>query len=185
MNACRKGERALIFSYEESADQLIRNMNSIGLKLAPLVSKKLLRIHAARPSLQGLEQHLVAMYDDVVEFEPSVVVVDPVSNLSQEDTISAMPTLVRLIDMLKQKQITGIFTSLTNATSSYWGDSEVGISSLMDTWLLLRNDEADDERNRTIFVLKSRGMPHSNKVRGFLITDKGVRVTDQTLPEAR
>ena len=183
VNACRKGERALIFSYEESADQLIRNMNSIGLKLAPLVSKKLLRIHSARPTLQGLEQHLVAMYDDVMEFEPSLVVVDPISNLSQEDRCNAMPTLTRLIDMLKKKQITGIFTSLTSATANFWETSEVGISSLMDTWLLLRNEETHGERNRTLFVLKSRGMSHSNKVRGFLITDKGVKVTAQNPPE--
>ncbi len=177
--ACRRGEKAIIFAYEESADQLVRNMASIGLKLAPFINKGLLKIHASRPTLQGLEQHLVTMHDDIMEFGPRLVVIDPISNLSLDEGANEVkPTLMRLIDILKRKGITAVFTSLVSADSTYNEQSEVGVSSLMDTWLLLRNVESNGERNRTIFVLKSRGMQHSNKVREFIMSDKGINLVD-------
>jgi circadian clock protein KaiC len=177
--ACRRGEKAIIFAYEESADQLVRNMSSIGLKLAPFIKKGLLQIHASRPTLQGLEQHLVAMHDDIMEFKPRLVVIDPISNLSLDaGSNEVKPTLMRLIDILKRKQITAVFTSLVSSDSTYNEQSEVGVSSLMDTWLLLRNVESNGERNRTIFVLKSRGMQHSNKVREFIMSDSGINLVD-------
>jgi circadian clock protein KaiC len=174
---CRRGERALLFAYEESPAQLLRNMSSIGIDLAPWLKKGLLQIHASRPTMQGLEQHLVTMHDTVLDFRPSVVIVDPISNLTLDRTETEVkPTLMRLIDFLKQQQITSFFTSLTagGSATNMPEDSEVGVSSLMDTWLLLRNTEFNGERNRTIFVLKSRGMPHSNQVREFVLTDAGI-----------
>jgi len=185
--ACKRGEKALLFSYEESAKQLIRNMRSIGLDLGPFERKGLLKIHSARPTLQGLEQHLVAMHDEVMEFDPTVVVVDPISNLTLEHEESEMkPTLMRLIDLLKKKGITALFTSLTTGKGkSVIETSEVGVSSLMDTWLLLRNVEYNGERNRTIFVLKSRGMGHSNQVREFVMTDHGIDLVDVYLGSDR
>ena len=178
--ACKRGERALLFAYEESASQLIRNMASIGIDLKTHVRKGLLQIHSSRPTLQGLEQHLVAMHDIVLKFQPSVVVVDPISNLTIEHRETEIkPTLMRLIDFLKKGHITALFTSLT--TGGYGRvieDSEVGVSSLMDSWLLLRHIEYNGERNRTLIVLKSRGMQHSNQVREFQMTDKGIDLVD-------
>ena len=177
--ACKRGERALIFAYEESPDQLVRNMASIGCKLKPYIAKGLLRIHATRPTLQGLEQHLVAMHDEGIGFDPSVVVIDPISNLSlEEHGKDVKPTLMRLIDILKQRQTTAVFTSLVSNEAASKETSEVGVSSLMDTWLLLRHVESNGERNRALFVLKSRGMSHSNKVREFVMTDRGVKLID-------
>jgi len=174
--AAKRRERAIMFAYEESSAQLIRNMRSIGLDLEPYVKKGLLQIHSSRPTLQGLEQHLVMMHDEIAQFKPSLVVVDPISNLSLEDgTAEVKPTLLRLIDLIKKQGITAVFTSLTTDENVAGAEtSEVGVSSLMDTWLLLRNHEYDGERNRTIFVLKSRGMNHSNQVREFVMTDDGI-----------
>jgi circadian clock protein KaiC len=179
--ACRRGERALFFAYEESPAQILRNMSSIGIDLAPWLKKGLLEIHASRPTMQGLEQHLVTMHDMVVDFRPGVVIVDPISNLTLDRSESEVkPTLMRLIDFLKQQQITSLFTSLTaeGTATEVPEDSQVGVSSLMDTWLLLRNAEFNGERNRTIFVLKSRGMAHSNQVREFILSDKGIDLVD-------
>lgn len=177
--ACRRGERTLLFAYEESSEQLLRNMRSIGIALAPWVKKGLLQIHCSRPSMHGLEQHLVLMHETVLAFRPSVVIVDPISNLTLDDSDREVkPTLMRLIDFLKQQQITSVFTSLTSdgtATSAPEA-SLLGISSLMDTWLLLRNVEFNGERNRLIYVLKSRGMAHSNQVREFLLSDAGIEL---------
>lgn len=157
--ACRRGERALLFSYEESAEQITRNMHSIGVRLGHWVKKGLLTIHASRPTLQGLEQHLVAIHDLVTSFQPAVVAIDPITNLTtQRNESEVTPTLMRLIDFLKTKGITTFFTSLTNGSASTAAEnSQVGVSSLMDTWLLLRNHEWNGERNRTLFVLKARG----------------------------
>ncbi len=184
--ACRRGERVLLFSYEESSAQIVRNMGSIGIDLEPWVKKGLLRIHASRPTLYGLEQHLVMMHDAVSDFRPSVVVVDPISNLSLHRNASEVrPTLMRLIDFLKQQQITTLFTSLTPGSGETLEDSQLGVSSLMDTWLLLRNVEFNGERNRTIYVLKSRGMAHSNQVREFVLGDKGIDLVDVYLGAER
>jgi circadian clock protein KaiC len=176
---CRRGERALFFAYEESMPQLLRNMRSIGLNLAPWVDKGLLHIHATRPTLQGLEQHLVFMHELVRTFKPSVVIVDPISNLSiQEHDAALKPTLMRLIDALKKHGCTALFTSLTSDAVNVVAESQAGVSSLMDTWLLLANLAYNGERTRTLQVLKSRGMPHSNQVREFVFTDHGVNLVD-------
>lgn len=179
--ACRRGERALFFAYEESTAQIVRNMRSIGINLDPWVKKGLLEIHSSRPTLQGLEQHLVMMHDLVRAFRPTVIAVDPISNLTlAHDDAEVKPTLMRLIDLLKKEQITAVFTSLTSGgdAASAPEDSQLGVSSLMDTWLLLRNLEFTGERNRTIFVQKSRGMAHSNQVREFVLSDKGIDLVD-------
>ncbi|WP_395735962.1 circadian clock protein KaiC [Prosthecobacter sp.] len=186
--ACRRGERALLFAYEESVEQIIRNMRSIGIDLEQWVKKGLLDIHASRPTLQGLEQHLVAMHDLVRKFRPSVVGVDPISNLTFDDSEEAVkPTLMRLIDYLKQLQITAIFCCLTpgGTTSQTPEDSQVGVSSLMDVWLMLRNVELNGERNRTLYILKARGMHHSNQVREFVLSDKGIDLLDVVLMDDR
>ena len=177
--ACRRGERALLFAYEESPSQLMRNMASIGLDLGQWERKGLLRIDASRPTLHGLEQHLVHMYNLVREFKPSVVVVDPISNLSMDrDDRSLKPTLMRLIDYLKQQRVTALFTSLTSDSGVDVADSQVGVSSLMDTWILLSNLAGNGERTRTLQVLKSRGMAHSHQVREFVMGDRGVDLVD-------
>ncbi|WP_280151297.1 circadian clock protein KaiC [Piscinibacter sp. XHJ-5] len=173
--ACERGERALLFAYEESAEQLHRNMASIGLDLARWQRAGLLHIHASRPTIFGLEQHLVLMHDLVRDIRPSVVVVDPISNLTMERQDTAVRgTLMRLIDFLKQEGTTAMFTSLTQDTGTAVAESEVGVSSLMDTWLLLVNLEANGERTRTLQVLKSRGMAHSNQVREFVLGKNGI-----------
>ncbi|MES2920574.1 MAG: circadian clock protein KaiC [Verrucomicrobiota bacterium] len=179
--ACRRGERTLLFAYEESPAQLLRNMLSIGTDLAPWVEKGLLQIHSSRPTMHGLEQHLVMMHDTVVAFQPSVVIVDPISNLTLDrNETEVKPTLMRLIDFLKQRQITSLFTSLTNGGGATISpeDSQIGVSSLMDSWLLLRNVEFNGERNRTLYVIKSRGMHHSNQVREFVMSEKGIDLVD-------
>ncbi len=177
--ACRRGERALLFAYEESASQLLRNMRSIGIDLDPWVSKGLLHIDASRPTLHGLEQHLVHMYELVRTLKPSVVVVDPISNLTlNRDDRALKPALMRLIDHLKQTGVTAIFTSLTSDSMADVADSQVGVSSLMDTWIQLANIAANGERTRTLQVLKSRGMPHSHQVREFVMGNNGVDLVD-------
>jgi len=177
--ACARGERALLFAYEESESQLLRNMRSIGLDLAQWVRKGLLQIHASRPTLQGLEQHLLLMYDLVRDFQPAVVIVDPISNLSnRHDEVGLKLTLMRLIDFLKQEGITAMFTCLTDDVATAVATSEVGVSSLMDSWLLLTNLAYNGERTRTLQVLKSRGMYHSNQVREFVFSDDGVDLID-------
>ncbi|MEO5685825.1 MAG: circadian clock protein KaiC [Burkholderiaceae bacterium] len=177
--ACARGERALLFAYEESASQVLRNMRSIGLDLGPWVKKGLLHIDASRPTLHGLEQHLVHMYALVRDLKPSVVVVDPISNLTMDrDDRSLKPTLMRLIDFLKRNGVTAVFTSLTSDLAADVADSQVGVSSLMDTWILLSNVASNGERTRTLQVLKSRGMPHSHQVREFMLGDRGVDLVD-------
>jgi circadian clock protein KaiC len=177
--ACRRGERALLFAYEESSSQLLRNMASIGLDLAPWERQGLLHIDASRPTLHGLEQHLVHMYELVRQLEPAVVVVDPISNLTlSKDDRSLKPMLMRLIDYLKQQGVTAMFTSLTSDLATEVADSQVGVSSLMDTWILLSNLAGNGERTRTLQVLKSRGMPHSHQVREFVMGDRGVDLVD-------
>ena len=177
--ACARGERALLFAYEESSQQVLRNMSSIGIDLGRWERQGLLHIDASRPTLHGLEQHLVHMYELVRELKPSVVVVDPISNLTMDrDDRLLKPTLMRLIDYLKQQGITALFTSLTSDMAADVADSQVGVSSLMDTWILLSNLAANGERTRTLQVLKSRGMPHSHQVREFVMGDKGVDLVD-------
>ncbi|RYY48279.1 MAG: KaiC 1, partial [Comamonadaceae bacterium] len=167
------------FAYEESESQVLRNMKSIGLDLREWVDKGLLRIESTRPTLHGLEQHLVTMYKLVGTFKPAVVIVDPISNLTSSRDAGLTMTLMRLIDFLKTKGVTGMFTSLTaEGDGSLSPVSEVNVSSLMDTWLLLSNVANNGERTRTLQVLKSRGMSHSNKVREFVFSDDGLDLVD-------
>jgi circadian clock protein KaiC len=176
--ACRRGERCLYFAMEESPAQVMRNMRSIGLELQPWVDAGLLTFQASRPSLFGLEMHLISIFRAVQDTKPSVVVIDPLSNLATIGTQGeVMATLLRLIDYLKAQQITTLFTSLVS-NGEIENDSHLGVSSLMDTWLSLRNLEINGERNRGLYVLKSRGMSHSNQIREFLLSSEGVRLVD-------
>ena len=175
---CRRGERCLYFAFEESESQLVRNMRSIGLDLMPWLKAGMLRLHATRPTTYGLETHLAALHKLVSEFEPRVVIVDPITNFLKAGTpAEAEGMLTRLIDFLKARQITAVFTSLTLG-GGVQEEGEVGVSSLADTWLLVRDVELGGERNRAMYVLKSRGMAHSNQIREFLLTDRGVELRD-------
>ena len=176
--ACKRGERAIFFAFEESHDQIVRNMRSVGIELERFIKKDLLRFHNARPSAFGLEMHLALIHKSIVEFEPNVVVIDPITNfLAVGDETQTKAMLTRLIDFLKLKQITAIFTSLTSHGSEI-EDSEVGVSSLMDAWVLVKNIESNGERNRGLYILKARGTPHSNQVREFVLTDHGIELLD-------
>ena len=177
--ASRRGERSLYFAFEESPQQIIRNMRSIGLNLEPWTKKPLLQFHASRPTLYGLETHLAVMHKQVKDFNPRVVIIDPISNLvstGSQTEVRAM--LLRLVDFLKSRQITALFTSLTSPDMKSLEQTDVGISSIMDTWLLLRDIELGGERNRGLYVLKSRGMAHSNQIREFVLTDEGIDIRD-------
>ena len=176
--SCLRGERCLYFAFEESESQMTRNMRSIGLDLASWFKKDLLRFHATRPSAYGLEMHLAMLHKLVNEFEARMVIVDPISAfLGASTSAETEAMLMRLIDFLKSRQITAVFTSLVHSGSAQEG-SQAGISSLIDTWLLLRDIELGGERNRGLHILKSRGMAHSNQVREFLLTDHGVELKD-------
>ncbi len=176
--ACQRGERALFFSFEESPNQIIRNMHSIGLRLEPLVKRGLLRFHSARPSLYGLEMHLATMFKEIAEFQPHVVIIDPITSLMDAGTDSETKGMVtRLIDYLKAGLVTSLFTSLTQGGHALQ-QSEAAMSSLMDSWLLLQDFEGNGERNRVLYVLKARGMAHSNQVREFLISNRGIDLVD-------
>lgn len=176
--ACMRGERALFFAFEESQDQIIRNMRSVGIDLEKFVKKGLLQFHNARPSAWGLEVHLAQIHKTIAEFNPAVVVVDPITNfLAVGDQVDTKAMLTRLIDFLKMREITGFFSSLTSAQSEI-EDSEVGVSSLMDAWLLVRTIESNGERNRGLYILKARGIAHSNQVREFLLTEHGIELID-------
>ena len=176
--ACRRGERCLYFAFEESPNQIIRNMSSIGLDLDRWVKKGLLKFHSARPSLYGLEMHLVTFHKVIDAFSPQVFVVDPISNLTAAGTASEVKSiLTRLIDHLKMKKISVFLTDLTHFGGSLEHTSEE-ISSLIDTWLLLRDIELKGERNRGLYILKSRGMVHSNQIQEFLLTNQGIDLID-------
>jgi len=175
---CRKGKRCMYFSFEESPDQIMRNMRSIGFDLEQWVRKGRLEFRSMRPQLYGLEMHLATIHKLIRNYNPEGVVVDPVTNLASVgdgDEIKAM--LTRVIDFLKAQRITSVFTSITGGGAAM-EQSEVGISSLMDTWLLLRMVESANERNRLLYVLKSRGMGHSNQMREFQLSDDGIKLVD-------
>jgi circadian clock protein KaiC len=175
---CARGERCLYLAFEESPAQLVRNMKSIGVDLNPWIKKGLLRLEASRPTLHGIEMHLTVIHKMVNEFEPQVVIIDPISNFSSAGSGSAAEAmLLRLIDFLKSRQITAMFVNLT-AGGDAWERTDAGVSSLIDTWILLRDIELAGERNRGIYVLKSRGMKHSNQIREFLITPEGIKLED-------
>ncbi|UCF73006.1 MAG: circadian clock protein KaiC [Deltaproteobacteria bacterium] len=176
--ACQRGERCLYFALEEAKTQLIRNMRSIGIDLEPWVKSGLLRFHAERATSSGLEMYLITIRTLLDEFKPQIVVFDPMSNLISVGTGEEIKSvLARVIDYLKIKGITALFTNLTHAGGPL-ETTETAVSSLMDTWILLRDIESGGERNRGIYILKSRGMAHSNQIREFLLTDKGVDLLD-------
>jgi circadian clock protein KaiC len=181
--ACRRGERCMYFSFEESPSQVIRNMTSVGLDLQKWNDKGLLHFCSARPSTFGLEMHLVRIHKLVTEIEPGIVVVDPVTGLlhsgAPPDTRS---TLLRLVDFLKSKTITALMTTLIHPSESE-EQTEVNVSSLVDSWLMLRDIESGGERNRGIYILKARGLAHSNQIREFRLTDHGVELREVYLGE--
>jgi circadian clock protein KaiC len=177
--ACRRRERCLYVATEESPKQIARNMRSIGMDLKPYIEKGLLRFHALRSMFYSLEMHLAVLHKIIEEFKPHVVVIDPITTfISEGDNKEVKAMVTRLIDLLKMRQVTAMFTSLTSGEHHNLEQSEVGISSVMDTWLFLRDIESNGERNRGLYVLKSRGMAHSNQIREFLITDRGVNLVD-------
>jgi circadian clock protein KaiC len=179
--SCRRRERCLFFAYEESEAQIVRNMRSVGLDLRPWIDKGLLQIHSARPSSHGLEMHLVAIHKLVRKLRPQTIVMDPISNLIAVGTLSETnATLVRLIDFFKASGITAMFTSLASSSADV-ERSEAGVSSLIDSWLRVRDLEQNGERNRTLVILKSRGMKHSNQVREFILTSSGIELRDAYL----
>ena len=176
--ACRRGEPCLYFSFEESPGQLIRNMRSIGLDLEQWTKKKLLKLHSSRATFYGLEMHLAIIHKIVRDFQPEVVVLDPIGSLIQAgNQRDAHTMIIRLIDFLKQLGVTAFFTSLTSGGDAL-ERTNVEISSIVDTWLFTRDIELDGERNRALYVLKSRGMAHSNQLREFFLTPQGVDLLD-------
>lgn len=175
--ACERGERCLYLAYEEAESQIIRNMRSIGLELEPCINKGLLKIKSSRSTRYGLEMHLVMMHQLVNEFKPDVVVIDPITdyrNVGKDTDVKSM--LTRFTNILKTKNITILLTDLAHTET--FAKTAVNISSLVDTWLLLRDIESGGERNRGIFILKSRGMAHSNQIREFILTDEGIDLVD-------
>jgi circadian clock protein KaiC len=181
---CARGERVLYFTFEESAEQIVRNMSSVGVDLRPHIDSGLLRIMAQRPSLQGLEMHLVAIHKEIERAQPSTVILDPISSFvggGSERDVNSM--LTRLIDFLKTRAITSFLTNLTTSGASLEA-TEAAISSIIDMWLLVRDIELSGERNRGLYVLKARGMSHSNQIREFLLTSDGIRLVDVYLGPA-
>ncbi|UOQ70845.1 circadian clock protein KaiC [Hymenobacter cellulosilyticus] len=176
---CRNEGRCLFLAFEESPQQLVRNMQSVSINLAPYVANGRLRIEATRPTLNGLERHLVSIHKVIKDFKPTAVVIDPISNLISVGNLSEVKSmLIRLIDFLKVNNITALFTSLVSGRNIQQEMTEEGVSSLVDTWISVRDLEGVGERNRGISILKSRGMSHSNKVREFLVTGKGIQLLD-------
>jgi circadian clock protein KaiC len=174
--ACSRGERCLLIGFEESVDQVTRNMKSVGINLSQWRENGLLTHEAWRPSQYGIEMHLLRIHKLVDAVKPQHVVIDPITNLisgsAQKDVYSM---LVRLMDYLKSREITCVFTNLTKDGETL-EHTDVGISSLTDTWILCRDQELNGERNRCVYILKSRGMAHSNQVREFVMSPEGIRL---------
>lgn len=174
---CRRGERCLFLAFEESEGQMVRNMRSIGIDLVPWMEQDLLRLQASRPTTYGLEAHLVMIHRTVDEFRPHVVIVDSMTSFLNAGTIGQAEVMItRLIDLLKNRQITAVFTCLGQDRSLE--QVEVHVSSIIDTWIVLRDIEQHAERNRGLCIVKSRGTAHSNQIREFLITDEGLELAD-------
>lgn len=175
---CQRNERCMYFAFEESPQQIMRNMRSIGIDLKAHIDKGLLEMHAARPTLNGLEMHLVSIHKHVARFKPRAVILDPITNFINIGSVSEVKSmLIRLIDFLQSENITVLFTALTLNTIVNEQTDE-GVSSLVDAWLLVRDIESNGERNRGMYIMKSRGMKHSNQVREFVITDNGLDLVD-------
>ena len=177
-SACNEGKSVLFFTFEESPDQLVRNMRSIGIDLAVWVKKGLLQFHATRPTFYGLETHLAKSIKLIENFKPDIVILDPITAFAEgENQGDVKVMLLRLVDFLKTNGITAFFTSLTSGDNAL-ETTDVYVSSLIDTWLLLRDIEEGGERNKGLYVLKSRGMAHSNQIREFRLTDHGIELLD-------
>jgi len=171
---CRQGERVLYFAFEESPGQVIRNMSSIGIDLKPQIDKGLLHFNATHPLLYGMEMHLVAILKEVDSFNPTIIIIDPINAfVTSGNEYEVRSMLTRLINYLKGRGVTALFTSLTESGTNL-EHTNTAISSLIDTWLLLRNIEIEGDRRRDMYILKSRGMAHSSRVNEFLLTDRGV-----------
>jgi circadian clock protein KaiC len=184
LGSCRRKEKVLYFSFEESPDQFVRNMGSVGINLKPYIKSKLLLIHSSRPSLHGLEMHLLSLHKYIREFKPDTVIIDPISSLvtiGSRGEVRAM--LARLMDMLKMHQISSLFTSLSQEKSLIGhAIAEDAVSSLVDTWVKVRNQERHNHLVRRLYIEKSRGMGHSSEIRDFIVTDKGIRILNTDVP---
>jgi len=175
---CASGRRCIYFAMEESQQQITRNMRSVGLDLQKWANKGLLKFSARRPNLFGLETHLAAMHRDVSDFDPAAVVVDPMSALMSAGISGDVHSMIlRLVDFLKSRGVTALFTNLGTGIAEST-TTEMQISSLMDAWLLLSNRESNGEHNRQLYLLKSRGMAHSNQVREFILSSEGIKLRD-------
>jgi len=175
---CKRGERCLYFAFEESASQIMRNMRSINIHLAPFVKKELLRFSSSRPTSHGLEAHLSVIHKLIEEHKPSSTIFDPISNFISLGTGGEIKSmLTRVVDYLKSRNITALFTNLTHGGRAL-ESTDSAVSSIMDTWILLRDIESGGERNRGMYVLKSRGMAHSNQIREYVISEKGIDLLD-------
>lgn len=175
---CLEKKKCIYFAFEESPNQILRNMKSIGIELSEHVKNGLLQFHASRPTLYGLEMHLVAIHKKIKKFKPEVVILDPITNLITVGSVGEVKDmLVRLVDFLQNERITVMFTALAlnNLVNE---QTDEGISSLVDAWLLIRDIENNGERNRGLYVMKSRGMGHSNQIREFVITEEGLDLVD-------
>jgi circadian clock protein KaiC len=178
-SVCLAGKKCLYFAFEESPAQILRNMRSVGIDLQPYIQNGLLEFKASRPTLYGLEMHLVSIHKNIRKFKPDVVILDPITNLITVGSVSEVKAmLVRLVDYLQNEQITVMFTALALNNNVANEQTDEGISSLVDAWLLIRDIEFNGERNRGMYVMKSRGMGHSNQIREFVITDKGLNLVD-------
>ena len=181
--SCRRGERCIFLSYEESSGQLVQNMSSIGLHLEPLVKKGLLKIVSTRPSFFGLEMHLLDLYRLIDEFKPRAVVIDPLTSLIGEgDRREIRSMITRMIDLLKSRGITSFFTSLVSSAAQNDTSGEIGVSSLIDTWIVVRELEEDAGRRRTrgLFIVKSRGTDHESDVHKLILSDAGIELVAMT-----
>jgi len=183
---CKRGERCLFLSYEESSGQLIHNLSSIGLDLGTWVKKGLLKIVSTRPSFFGLERHLLDLYKYISDFKPQAVVIDPLTSLIGEGSQQEIQSMVtRMIDLLKSQGITGLFTSLVSSTAQNFTGGEVGVSSLIDTWIVVREieDDVGKKRMRGLYIVKSRGMGHSSDVHKLILSDAGIEIAAMDVPK--
>jgi circadian clock protein KaiC len=179
--ACKRGERALYFSFEESETQTVRNMRSVGTDLAQWLKKGLLKYVAARPTFYSLEMHLAIILREVAKFKPQLVVLDPISAFTgAADMVEVQAMLLRIVDYLKSNGITAVFTHLAHIQQA---ETDAGLSSLMDAWVLLLNREANGEFNRELYLLKARGISHSNQVREFVMSKDGIHLLEPYLGE--
>ena len=177
LSSCKRNERVLYFSFEEALSQIVRNMKSIGINLQPHIKSNLLHIHASRPALQGLEMHLLELHKLMGELKPRTVIVDPISSLITIGSVSEVRgMLIRLLDLFKKNQVNTVFTALTHENRNLFHDLTVdAVSSLADNWINVKNSNIDGDRERSLLIIKARGMGHANNHQQFRITNKGIK----------